>query len=893
VPNNKDTALKDQRPDPEQLLRQIQAEEKESTGAKLKLFFGPYPGVGKTYAMLEAARERKKQGVDVVVGVVETHGRLETTALLKGLEILPRKEIPYKGVTLKEFDLDAALKRKPEIILVDELAHSNPPESRHAKRWQDVEELLNAGISVYTTLNVQHWESLNDVVAQITGIKVRETIPDNFLEKAAEVELVDLPPADLLKRLAEGKVYMGDQAMRAAENFFQTGNLIALRELALRHTAERVDADMQEFKNRYAITKVLPVRDRLLVGITASPNSRRLIRATLRLATSLRCEWITVYVQTPEHEKLPPDQKARIIDTLRLAERLGSETAVITGQNVSEELLTYARDRNVTKIVLGKPSRPRWKELLFGSTVNDIARRSGDVDLYVISAENLPDEKIARYNRAEERTSNRGIWLAVLLVALCTVLGWGLMSYLDRANLIMSYLLVVVWLSYKYGRRTGIIASILSVLCFDFFLVPPYLTFRVTDTEYFITFAGMLAVSLFISTITGRLGSLAQATRGREVRLRTLYKLSRTLAEIPDPLAMLQAAWKQLIDYYKMPVILLTPDSTGKVKVAAGEPDKFEFYGNEAQAAEWVYRNQEIAGRGSDTLAGSKGTYIPLRGREKTVGVLGIRLEEQSGLIDPEQLRLMETFAVVIGSALESKELSEQAGKATASMEAERLRNLVLRSFSFDLAAPSQEIIEIASQLAKSSDLPEKKMSEAVQSIRDCSEQIYKVASNLPHYLEESIPVSDQIAPISKSQKQIATVPLSDYLSPERILFFPANTPKRQVLESLIHCLKLSNETEALQLLEEREAVGGILIKPNVAIPHSSMDGISGVKAALGIQGDPNEEAFFWLLFVSGSDSIREHLQFLKSAAQTLTDDVINELSNANTPERVMRILSI
>ncbi len=670
--------LKDERPDPEQLLRRIQAEERASSEAKLKLFFGAYPGVGKTYAMLEAARERKKQGVDVVVGVVETHGRPETTALLKDFEILPRKEIPYKGVVLKEFDLDAALARKPNIILVDELAHSNPPDSRHAKRWQDVEELLNAGISVYTTLNVQHWESLNDVVAQVTGIKVRETVPDSFLEKAHEVELVDLPPADLLKRLGEGKVYIGDQAIRAAENFFQVGNLIALRELALRHTAERVDAEMQEFKSRYAITKVLPVRDRLLVGITASPHSRRLIRATLRLATSLRCEWIVVYVQTPEHEKLPADQKARIIDTLRLAERLGGETAVLTGQNIPEEVLRYARERNVTKIVLGKPSRPRWKEHLFGSTVNEMARRSGEIDLYIISASNLPDEKIIRQSGPEQTSLNRkGIWFTLLLVSLCTLAGWFLLPYLDRANLIMSYFLVVVWLSYKFGRRTGIIASVLSVLSFDFFLVPPYLTFRVSDTEYFITFIGMLGISFFISTITGRLGSLTQATRGREMRLRTLYKLSRTLAEIPEPMAMLQAAWAQLSDFYKIPVLLLTPDASDKLRVSGGNPEEFGFIGNDVQAAEWVFRNDEIAGRGTDTLAGSKGTYIPLRGREKTVGVMGIHLDHELGSIDPEQLRLLETFAVVIGGALESKELSEAAGRATASMEAERLRNLV------------------------------------------------------------------------------------------------------------------------------------------------------------------------------------------------------------------------
>lgn len=347
--------------------------------------------------MLEAAREREREGLDVVVGVVETHGRPETVALLKDLEVLPRREIAYKGIVLQEFDLDAALTRKPDLIILDELAHTNPNGSNHAKRWQDAEELLDAGISVYTTLNVQQWESLNDIVAQITGVRVRETVPDSFLRKAHEVELVDLPPDDLLKRMSEGKVYVADQEIRAAENFFQLGNLIALRELALRHIAERVDAEMQEFKTRYAISRILPVKDRLLVGITASPHSARLVRAALRLATSLRCESIIVYVQTPEHEKLPADQKARIIDTLRLAERLGGETTVLTGQNVSEELLTCARQRNVTKIVVGKPSQPRWKEVLFGSIVNDIARRSGEIDLYVISATNISDETPRRY----------------------------------------------------------------------------------------------------------------------------------------------------------------------------------------------------------------------------------------------------------------------------------------------------------------------------------------------------------------------------------------------------------------------------------------------------------------------------------------------------------------
>jgi two-component system sensor histidine kinase KdpD len=881
--------MMEQRPDPDHLLRRIQAEEREASSARLKIFFGPYPGVGKTYAMLEAARERKREGVDVVVGIVETHGRPETAALLNDLEVLPRKEISYKGIVLKEFDLDAALARKPALIVIDELAHTNPPESRHAKRWQDVEELLDAGISVYTTLNVQHWESLNDLVAQITGVRVKETVPDSFLQKAHEVELVDLPPADLLKRMSEGKVYVGDQAIRAAENFFQIGNLIALRELALRHTAERVDAQMQEFKSRYGVTRVLPVRDRLLVGITASPNSPRLVRATLRLATSLRCEWIVVYVQTPEHEKLPADQKAQIVDTLRLSERLGGETAVVTGQNIPEELLRYARRRNVTKIVVGKPAKPRWKDFFFGSTVYEIARESGEIDLYVISASDLSDEKIRRRGELPEQAFHKsGLWQSLFLVGACTFADWMLLPYLDRTNLIMFYILVVVWISYRYGRRAGITAAIMSVLAFDFFLVPPYFNFAVSDTQYFITFIVVLLVSVFISTLTGRLVSMAQSTRRREGRFRMLHRLSRKLTEIPDPSSMLQAAWEVLQEFYNAPVLLLTPNATGKLRVGAGDAEEFGFSGNEVQAAEWVYQHEEIAGRGTDTLAGSKGTYIPLRGRQKTVGVLAIRLEQESTLIGPEELQLLETLAAEIAGALESKELSEAAGRATVSMEAERLKNLVLRSLSYDLAAPSEEIEAAAERLLSDHDVKNQRQEEDLQMIREKTKQISRVASRLPQFLEEAAPSPDSLPPQLDQSDQS----LGGFLRPDRIRFFPPETSKQEVLRILVHTLRLPDPDGALRSLLEREEAGGILIKPNVAIPHTRVTGIDGVRAALGIQRINGEEYFFWLVFVSGEDSIQDHLAVLKSAAQTLNDAVLTQLSQSQTAEAAMKILT-
>jgi len=886
--------MTEQRPDPDQLLKRLQAEERQANVAKLKIFFGPYPGVGKTYAMLQAAKERKEEGVDLVVGIVETHGRPETAALLEGLEILPRREIPYKGITLKEFDLEAALKRKPELLVIDELAHTNPPDSRHAKRWQDVEELLDAGISVYTTLNVQHWESLNDVIAQITGVRVKETVPDSFLQRANEVELVDLPPADLLKRMSEGKVYMGTQAVRAAENFFQIGNLIALRELALRHTAERVDAEMQEFKSLHGIERVLPVSDRLMVGITASPHSRRLIRATLRLATSLRCDWIAVYVQTPEHDKLPPDQKARIVDTLRLAERLGGETAVITGQNVPEEMLRYARRRNVTKIVLGKPSRPRWKEFLLGSTLNKIAHESKEIDLYVISASGVPDEKMKIAGVPKQKAEPFAFWQSLLLICLCTFAGYKFLPFLDRTNLVMFYLLVVVLIAYKYGRKAGITASILSVLFFDFFLVPPYLTFAVSDTEYIITFAVMLAVALFISTITGRLVSLAEATREREARLGSLNRLSQALLETPETGKMLQLAWKELEDYYRCPVLLLVPEASGELRVAAGESEKFAFQGNEILAAEWVYRNGEIAGKGTDTLAGVAGTYVPLMGHHKTVGVLAIRQPKTEDAMSPESLHLLETFAAEIGKALESKELSEAAGRATASMEAERFKNLVLRSFAYDLAAPAEDIVANIEKVTRlNARTPE--YNKVLQIIREKSEQIQRVTSKLPSYLRETFGTQSENPATEtrqKTERVDSRIPLAAYLTPDQILFLPDGQSRRKILERLISTIPVPNPAMVLRSLEEREEVGGIFLRPNVVIPHTRLEGMTGVMAVLGIQEREEQEPLFWLLFVSGEESIQEHLNFLRSAAQAFTDRSVQQLSMASTPEEVLQILS-
>ncbi|HJW09519.1 MAG TPA: DUF4118 domain-containing protein, partial [Holophagaceae bacterium] len=452
------------RPDPDALLRKVQEEEDRARRAPLKIFFGAAPGVGKTYAMLAEARARRDAGSDVVVGVVETHGREETAAMVEGLEAVPRRELPYMGRFLPEFDLDAALKRRPQLILMDELAHSNVMGSRHAKRWQDVMELLDAGIEVYSTLNVQHLESLKDVMAQITGIVVRENVPDTVMERADAVELVDIPPEELQQRLKEGKVYMPEQARHALDRFFRRGNLLALRELALRRTAERVDAEMRRYKEQEGIEATWAASDRLMVCVGAGPLSTRLIRATRRMAEALDAPWLAVYVETTRHLRYSEADRHGISDNLRLAERLGAETVVIQGdRRISEDLLSLARSRNVTKIVLGKPTRPRWTELLTGSLMDELARGSGDIDIYVITGDLEAETARPKLHAAPSPTPWAGYLSAAVAVVLATLVGHLMLRRMDLADIVMVYLLAIVAVAARYGRWPSLLASALSV----------------------------------------------------------------------------------------------------------------------------------------------------------------------------------------------------------------------------------------------------------------------------------------------------------------------------------------------------------------------------------------------------------------------------------------------
>ena len=725
----------DEKDNVEEILARVKAE--ESNRGKLKIFFGAMAGVGKTYSMLEAARVLKKEGIDVVVGYTETHGRAETDALLEGLEILPRKKVPYKNISLSEFDVDLALKRHPSTILVDELAHTNAPGSRHLKRWQDVEELLDAGINVYTTLNVQHCDSANDVVAQVTGITVQETVPDTFVEKADDIELVDLPPEDLLKRLKEGKVYLGEQAQRAIHNFFQIGNLIALRQLALQYTSRIVDAKMRSYKKSYSITKVWNVRDRILVCISSSPRTVRLIRAGKRIASGLGVEWIVAYVEAISH--IPNGRgRADIAEMMRLAEKLGAETVTLSGLNIAETLIEYARSRNITKMIIGKPSRPKWHELIFGSVINELARKCGEIDLYLMSGET--QEPLVRHEAPILKPFPwQGLLWTVAAVAVCTVLDSLLFRQLSPVNLVMIYILGVTWVAFKYGRRMSIIASILSVLCFDFFFVPPYFTFAVSNFEYFITFVVMLAVGFIIGSLTGRLRQQTIAMRLRENRTQALYYLNRDLAKTSNIDEIFQIAVHYIQEFFRCPVIIFTPMKGKEVKIRSGDSNVLRLNPNEEAVAQWVYEHKKMAGKDTDTLPGSRGIYLPLTGAEKTVGVIGLFPIEEKQLTDPEQLHVLEMFVHQTALAAEGAQLAAAAIKTEAEIEHERLRNLLLSTFSMDLPAPLKIISEAAAELLKPENINDQaKRGGLIQKIRDEAKRLNDLSSEMTEIIKSN-----------------------------------------------------------------------------------------------------------------------------------------------------------
>jgi len=720
-----------QRPNPDELLARIQAEEQQQARGKLKIFLGYAAGVGKTYAMLEAAHQRRAEGVDLVVGYIETHGRAETEAMLQDLQLLPRRQVEYRGITLPEMDVDAVLARRPQLALVDELAHTNAPGSRHPKRYQDVQELLAAGIDVYTTLNVQHLESLNDIVAQITGVTVRETIPDGVIDEATELELIDLPPDELLQRLKEGKVYVPDQAARAIQKFFRVGNLTALREITMRRAAERVDDQMRTYMQTRAIPGPWLAKDNLLACVSPSPLSERLVRTTRRLADELDAEWSAVYVETHEHNRLSQAEKDRIARTLHLAEELGGKVVTLPGHSMAEVVLAYARKHNVTKIIAGKPVRPRWYELLRGAVVDQIIRKSGPIDVYIISG--APDAKRSVPIETEAWQPHRP-WLrylqSILLVGAGTVLSALVHPLFSPANLVMIYLLTVVIAAIYLGRGPSLLAAVLSVAAFDYFFVPPSLTLAVSDSEYLLTFLGLLVVGLVISNLAVRVREQAESAERREVQTAELYALSRDLAVAVDLDGIMQAVLTHISQTFGREVVVLLPEG-GTVKPRSLSPG-FTLSENELAVATWAFQHGQPAGRGTDTLPAASVHYLPLKTARGVVGVLGVKPSDPNNRLSPDQRRLLGAFASQAALAIERAQLAEQARQAEVLQATEKLQTALLNSISHDLRTPLVSITGALSSLQVDDiELDKATRHNLVDNAREEAERLNRLVGNL------------------------------------------------------------------------------------------------------------------------------------------------------------------
>lgn len=685
--------MNQERPDPDQLLARLERNQAKAKRGRLKIFFGAAAGVGKTFAMLLAARERISENLDVVVGVVETHGRKETQVLVDGLEILPPRKIDYKGTTLNEFDIDAALKRRPAIILVDELAHSNAPGARHPKRWQDIQELLDAGIDVYTALNVQHLESLNDDIGQIAGIRVWETVPDTVFEEADEVELVDLPPDELLLRLKEGKIYLPQQAQEAVNHFFRKGNLIALRELSLRQTANRVDAQMLDYREDNAIHEVWQVSDRILVCIGSNALAERLIRAGKRLANSLRAEWIVAYVETPKLQRMPAVKRDSILRMLRLAEQLGAETVTLSATDMSEALIRFSRERNINKIVMGKPSRRGWQRWILGSLVDVLISQAHNINILLLGSptvQSQADEQteaslfkksplpgLKQRMPPKNKHGYSGYFWAIAVTLLTTALGFLMRGHLELANLVMVYLLGVVFVATRFGQGASILASLLSVACFDFLFVQPYDSFSVSDSQYLITLLVMLVVGLVISQLLVKVRSQAKVAAHRERRASALYSMTKELTSIQSEDDVVSIAVKHLHAEFNSPNVILFPNSHGRVVFPNKPGIPQSLRGADLSVAQWVFDHNEMAGQGTNTLPGAEAVYFPICDKDKVLGVVALLPINLRRVFLPEQQKLLNTFLDQIGQALARIRISEQARLTQTQMEAERMSNRV------------------------------------------------------------------------------------------------------------------------------------------------------------------------------------------------------------------------
>jgi two-component system sensor histidine kinase KdpD len=695
----------DDRRDPDALLADIQREAARARRGRLRIFFGASAGVGKTYSMLEAARGARASGVDIVIGYIEPHGRAETERLLEGLERLPFLEVRYRGIVRREFDLDAALRRKPSTVVVDELAHSNltdgEPRPRHAKRWHDIEELLDAGINVWTTVNVQHLESLNDVVTGITGIRQAETIPDRVFDEADEVELIDLPPDDLLARLKAGKVYVSDQVATAIERFFRKPNLLALRELALRRTADRVDAAAQEYAGKERASRPWLARDRFLIAVAPDDQAEQLVRVGKRFADALDAEWLVVSVETPDLLRLSDSERNRRIDVLRLAESLGAETVTLDGVTAADTLIEYARLRNVTRIVVGEAKQRGWRAWLRRSTATELARRGRQFDVSIIARRDQATAQrrhVPMGGPTEIRWDR--YWAALLISGACTGIAALMYPYFALTNIVMVYLLGGTVAALRLGRGPASLAAFANVAAFDFCFVPPRYSFAVSDFQYLVTFGVMLGITLVIANLVASVRAQTRVAGARERRTALLYAMSRELAANRSFNTLARIAVRHVAETFASQAVVLMPDANGNLRYPQADEQPGALGDADLSIAQWVHDHGKPAGLGTDTLPAAPAQYLPLPGTRATLGVLAIRPVQKRRLLLPEQRHLLETFAGQIALAIERAQLAEDAESARVSAETESVRNTLLASISHDLRTPLAVIAGASSALA-------------------------------------------------------------------------------------------------------------------------------------------------------------------------------------------------
>lgn len=725
----------DKRPSPEALLEAARME--EGRAGKLRIFVGAAPGVGKTYEMLQTARARKKDGHDIVVGVVETHRRKETEALLEGLEVIPRRCIEYRGRWLEEMDLDAILARRPQIVLVDELAHTNVPGSRHPKRYLDVQEILNSGIDVYTTVNVQHIESLNDVVAQITRIRVRETVPDSIFDRADSVELIDLTPEDLIGRLKEGKVYIPKQAERALEHFFSPANLTALRELALRRTADRVDEQLLTQMQARAITGPWPAGERILVCISEDPRAVGLVRYTKRLADRLHAPWTALSIETRRSLQLNEEQRDRVADTLRMAQSLEGEAITIPGgaRRVADDLIAYAQANNITHIVIGKSTRSRWFEILHGSVVHDLVRGAGNISVHVIAGEELKSDFIPRKTvKTDERPQPFDFLpyaYATLGVVVAVAMSLALWPLIGVANTDLVFLTAVVGIAVRFGLWPSLFASVASALCYNFFFTKPYHTFFISDPTNVIAVLFFTIVAIVVSNVAARARahSLVAMARARTTEL--LYSFTQKLASVGILDDVLWATAYQTALMLKVRVVLLLPEN-GSIAVKAGYPPEDTLDEADLAAAKWAWQSNRPAGRGSENLPGAKRLFLPMRTGRGAVGVVGIDSDKPGPLLTPDGRRLLDALADQAALAIERVHLVEDMERVKHTVETEQLRSALLTSISHDLKTPLSAVLGSAEAMRNMwPDLADAQRADLLATIIDEAERLNRFIVNL------------------------------------------------------------------------------------------------------------------------------------------------------------------